>query len=202
MEIAIGRKSERRFSNEDVLGMHQLRYRTFRQRLEWDVPTVDEMEIDQYDDVDPVYMLARDGDSVCGCWRLLPTTDAYMLRDTFSDLLEGQAPPNSERVWELSRFALDAKDAAAHRFSDAALAMIERVVEHALANGITQYVTVTTPAIERLLRRLGLQVRRFGPPRQLGVDKAVAFAIEIDDEVLTRVRANRAPTVPKGSMAS
>ena len=69
--------------------MYRLRFRVFKNRLDWDVTTSGDMERDSYDDLGPVYLLQRNtlGD-LTGCVRLLPTTGPTMLRDTFAALAE------------------------------------------------------------------------------------------------------------------
>jgi acyl homoserine lactone synthase len=46
--------------------------------------------------------------------------------------------------------------------------------------GITRYVTVTTLAIERMLRRAGIEVTRLGPPVKIGVERTIALDITVD----------------------
>ena len=74
-------------------GMFALRHRVFRERLGWDVNSVAGREHDLYDDLHPVYLVCRDDKQTVGCWRLLPTTGPYMLKDVFSDLLHGHPLP-------------------------------------------------------------------------------------------------------------
>ncbi len=66
-----------------IAGMHRLRYRVFRDRLNWDVSVSGDMEIDAYDALKPTYIIAvDDSGSVIGCARLLPTTGPMMLGHT------------------------------------------------------------------------------------------------------------------------
>ncbi len=66
------------------------------------------MEIDEFDVLRPVHLLNRSTNGrIQGCVRLLPSTGPTMLRDTFPILLDGQAAPRSQDIWESSRFALD-----------------------------------------------------------------------------------------------
>jgi len=51
---------------------------------------------------------------------------------------------------------------------------MREVVRFADDNGIVKYVTVTTTAIERLLRHAGIEMTRFGPPIRVGIEDAVA----------------------------
>ena len=63
-----------------------------------------------------------------------------------------------------------------------ALDAMREIVNFGDRMGITHYVTVTTVAIERLLRRTGIAITRFGPPIQIGVERAVALNIDIGEQ--------------------
>src|ERR1700731_698793 len=93
---------------DDIAEMHRLRYRVFKERLDWDVQFSGDMEIDEFDALHPAYLiqLARDN-RVQGCVRLLPSTGPTMLRDIFPVLLDGRPVPIRPAIWESSRFALD-----------------------------------------------------------------------------------------------
>jgi acyl homoserine lactone synthase len=146
----------------------------------WAVSIQDGMEIDRYDALRPYYMLIRSTEmQICGCWRLLPTQGPYMLRDTFPQLLHGQAAPRHEHIWELSRFAIETDGPKGFGFADLALDAMRQAVAFGDRMGISHYVTVTTLGIERLLIKTGIAVNRFGPPLRVGVEQAVALEIDI-----------------------
>jgi acyl homoserine lactone synthase len=189
MQIQIGRVSEGTLAHHDIHAMHALRYEVFRERLQWEVPCSNGTERDSFDDLDPTYMLVKDdSDKVFGCWRMLPTMGPYMLKDTFPQTLCGQAAPEHANVWELSRFALGSHEGRAHGFCQTAVSMMENAVEFALGQGVTQFVTVTTVAIERLLKTLGIPTRRFGVPVQVGIEKTVAFTLDVNLNTLLLLR--------------
>lgn len=83
---------------ELAMGMHRLRGRVFKERLDWDVSVTGGLEIDQYDAFKPTYLLALQRRGVVGSVRLLPTTGRNMLADTFPVLLDGHAAPNAARI--------------------------------------------------------------------------------------------------------
>jgi acyl homoserine lactone synthase len=90
--------------------MFRLRYEVFYRQLAWEVDGTGDLERDEFDDLDPVYVLAvrhRDN-TVVGCLRLLPTTGPHMLRHVaaFQPALQGRPSPCSSRVWEISRLAV------------------------------------------------------------------------------------------------
>ncbi|HVT25496.1 MAG TPA: acyl-homoserine-lactone synthase [Rhizomicrobium sp.] len=176
-----------------LVEMFQLRARVFSDRLGWEVSVIDGMEKDRYDDLKPAYLLQRDRDGrVCGCVRLLPTTGPTMLRDTFPQLLHGAPMPCDARIWETSRFAIDAPAASAVGAGGAAILTYELfagVVEFGLANNLTHIVTVTDARLERILRRSNWPLQRMGDTVEIGDTRAVAGLLDISSDVLARLRS-------------
>jgi N-acyl-L-homoserine lactone synthetase len=175
----------------EIAEMHRLRYRVFRERLDWDVQVSGDMEIDAFDALQPCYLLQRAGDGrIQGCVRLLPSTGSTMLRDTFPVLLDGVCAPASPTIWESSRFALDvAADApkGAHGLAVATYELFAGMIEFGLSRQLTEIVTVTDARMERILRRAGWPLRRIGKPRPLGSTVAVAGYLEVSSIALARV---------------
>jgi acyl homoserine lactone synthase len=176
---------------DEIAEMHRLRYRVFRERLDWDVQVSGDMEIDAFDAVQPCYLLQRTGDGrIQGCVRLLPSTGPTMLRDTFPALLDGACAPASPTIWESSRFALDVTaDApkAAHGLATATYELFAGMIEFGLSRQLTEIVTVTDARMERILRRAGWPLRRIGKPRPLGSTVAIAGYLEVSSRALARV---------------
>lgn len=179
-----------------VAEMHRLRYRVFKERLDWDVQFGGDMEIDEFDALHPAYLIQRGpGNRVQGCVRLLPSTGPTMLRDTFPMLLNGAPAPTSATIWESSRFALDlppGSPKATHGVAAATYELFAGMIEFGLSRQITELVTVTDVRMERILRRAGWPLRRIGEPRALGTTHAVAGYLEVSVEGLARVRAGGA----------
>lgn len=175
--------SRREFESKDLWEMYRLRAKVFKEKMGWDVPVIGGMEIDGYDALDPYYMLIRvPSKGVAGCWRVLPTEGPYMLKDTFPQLLYGQAAPNDPTVWELSRFAIEAGGPQGFGFSGLSLDALREIVLFGDRMGIKRYVTVTTASIERMMRRIGIELYRYGPPMRIGVENAVALDINIGEQ--------------------
>lgn len=180
MSLTIEIAPRKQFNNVQLWDMHKLRAKVFRERMGWDVPVMSGMEIDGYDAIDPFYMMMREpGGMLRGCWRILPTQGPYMLKDSFPELLHGVEPPCDPKIWELSRFAIETEGASNFGFSEIAMQSIGEIISYGYHQGIEQYVTVTTTAIERMLRRANIVTRRFGPPMVIGVEKAVALYVDI-----------------------
>ncbi len=181
MLLTVKIATRRDFKNSDLWDMHALRAKVFHGRMGWDVTLKSGLEIDGYDTINPYYMLIREpGGILRGCWRLLPTEGPYMLKDTFPQLLHGHPAPAEPTVWELSRFIIESRGQQMFGFSSIALQFIGEIIAYGHRAGIKHYVTVTTTAIERMLRRAGVIIHRFGPPVVIGVENAVALLIDID----------------------
>lgn len=188
-------RSLRDLGDDSRLQMHRLRTEVFRDRLGWDVKVTDDgLEVDEYDALPSAhYILATSAEGmVDACWRLLPTLGPYMLKDVFPQLLHGQPAPAAADVWELSRFAVASdrlcadESAGNHQvgFGDLSVALMTESARFAHRMGIARYVTVTTAAIERMLKKLGVNVHRLGPPVRIGSVLTVACFIEVDDITL------------------
>lgn len=174
------------FESRELWEMHRLRAKVFKERMGWEVPVIGGMEIDGYDALDPYYLLVKNLDKqLHGCLRFLPTEGPYMLKDTFPQLLHGHPAPQNAKTWEISRFAIEADGKAGFGFSGITLDTLREIVKFGDRMGIERYAIATTVSIERLMRRAGLAVSRFGPPIRIGVEIAVALDFDIGEQTHT-----------------
>lgn len=175
--------ARKEFESKELWEMHQLRAKIFKDRMGWDVAVMSGMEIDGFDAIDPYYMMiCEPSKGMRGGWRALPTQGPYMLKDTFPELLYGQLPPEDPKIWELSRFAIEADGTQGFGFSGMSLDVLRETVSFGDKMGIEHYVMVTTASVERLMRHAGFAVKRFGPPMRIGVENAVALDFDIGEQ--------------------
>jgi len=78
--------------------------------------------------------------------------------------------------------AIEADGPQGFGFSRISLDALREVFKFGVQMGIERYVTVTTASIERMVRRSGVAVTRFGPPMRIGVENAVALYIDISEQ--------------------
>lgn len=172
-------------NGQAIMGMYRLRHKIFYERMGWQVRSIEGMERDEFDHANPIYVLVKDeDDQVIGCCRLLPTTGPYMLKDTFPQLLYGQPAPQQEKIWEVSRFAVDTEycKKVNFGFSEVSLDLIRAVARFAQENGIQRLVAAVSVEFERMFRGLGVHINRLGEgPMQIGKVRTVAIAFEIDE---------------------
>jgi len=173
--------------------MFRLRHRVFKERLGWDVSSHNGMERDSYDALNPVYLISSDANgSVNGCWRFLPTTGPYMLKDTFPSLLESNAAPCDPAIWETSRFIVD--DGSVSKPDLRALSRVTVELfcglgEFCESHGLSEIVTVHDLRIARLiLRVVGYEPKWSSAVHTVGRSKAVAARYDVKPRILEQVR--------------
>jgi acyl homoserine lactone synthase len=177
--------------------MFRFRHKVFRERLGWEVESRNGLEIDRFDALQPVYMITRNArEEVTGSWRLLPTTGPYMLKDVFPQLLCGEDAPQNPAVWEISRFATttaNRQERVQASLGQVTFAMIQSLLPFAEEHGIRHYVFVTSVALERLVTRIGLPLRRFGDGRAQRVGKVLSVAcwLDVNDQFREAVAGGR-----------
>jgi acyl homoserine lactone synthase len=105
-----------------------------------------------------------------------------MLQKVFPELLHGHPVPEHPNVWELSRFATLTDTSGHFGFTGLAMEAMREIVAFGDRMDIERFVTVTTVAIERMLRHANIAVKRFGPPVRVGADNIVALDIDIGED--------------------
>ncbi|MBZ0216294.1 MAG: autoinducer synthesis protein [Fimbriimonadaceae bacterium] len=175
-----------------LANMHCLRFRVFKERLDWAVHAENGMERDRFDKLEPVYLLHSGNDHrIQGCVRLLPSTGPNMLRDVFPQLLGGNPCPSDPRIWESSRFALELSPAMPRTENGLAKATFELfagMIEFGLSRSLTGIMTVTDLRMERILRRANWPLERLGDAGMVGATPAVAGTLEVSLGALARTK--------------
>lgn len=149
--------------------MFRDRAEQFKKRLDWDV-TVNERgwEIDQYDALDPLYVIWENEDgSHGGSLRLMPTTGRTMAAEHFLHLTDG-VRIESPIIWEVTRFCLS--PGASPRVAPALLAA---GLELGLRFGLEQAIGVIYARTLPIYRRIGHS------PDVIGTDDAGRDSISI-----------------------
>lgn len=177
----------------DLIGqMHMLRARVFYDRLGWKVRIVNGKEVDEFDHLEPTYILVvADGEKVAGCARLLPAMGPTMLRDTFPQLLANGRLEGHPQMIESSRFCVDTSATLGkpeRSLHIATLTLFAGIIEWSIANNYREIVTATDIRFERILQRASWPMRRLGNPCLIGNIMSVAGILQADYESFTRVR--------------
>ncbi|MBT8457608.1 MAG: N-acyl-L-homoserine lactone synthetase [Rhodobacteraceae bacterium] len=155
----------------DVL---KARHESFVVQRNWDLPTVDGMEFDQYDTPQSRWIAVHHLGEVLAGIRLTPTTArcgiySYMIRDAQLGLLDSipgdllyEPAPVCAQVWEASRVFIATHVPARSRGAVQANLMQE-MVRTARDEGASQLLGLCPRVWMRWMRRLGYATEHVGP---------------------------------------
>lgn len=134
----------------------------FHDRLKWEV-TLDDMgmEYDQYDGLDPIYVIVEDeaGEHL-GSGRILPTTGRTMIGEHFSDLM-GDTVFSSPKVWEITRFCVSPR-ATGRSALRIPTALLWAGVDLALRSGVEFCLGVFNAPMLRVYKSIGFMPEVLG----------------------------------------
>jgi len=165
--------------------MFAARKQVFIDLLKWDLPALDgRFELDQFDNPDARYIILLDPDDLRhrASARLLPTTAPHLLGEIYPHLCP-DGPPSDAGIWEISRFCLDPAQTAAER-RDARNQLVTALADHALQNGIAEYLGIADTRWFAKIGSFGWSCRTLGPAHPDSACPILAFAIRIDDDTL------------------
>lgn len=174
--------------------MFELRARVFGGRLGWDVNIENGKEIDQFDHLDPAYVIGfDDGGNVVAAVRALQTTGPHMLSDVFSAILCGEAPIRSATMWESTRFCVDTQRLTRGKdknsVSYATCELMIGSLEYARNSGIQDIVTVIDPVMDRVLKRSNCAPYDYvGQTVPMGKVAALAALLDCTEERISGIR--------------
>jgi acyl homoserine lactone synthase len=136
--------------------MFQLRARAFSERMGWRVSVTDGWEIDEYDNLDPLYLLSHRNGRVNGCLRLLPTTGPTLLSGSLGSLFDHSVDIRSPLIFEGTRFAVEDDEVLVPRgVSKATVELLMAACETMLEAGVSHMVGVIEQSTFRVCGRAG-----------------------------------------------
>jgi acyl homoserine lactone synthase len=150
-------------STRYLVDMHRVRTKIFRDRMGWDVDVNEmELEVDDYDLPETVYVLHLDQDNrVTGTWRFLTTDQPSMIRNIWPHYTQSLPVPTSPFMCETSRFGVHSEtENRSERQKQVNLAtaeMLVALIDTCILCGITDMYTLYNVKIKRLLERIGFK---------------------------------------------
>lgn len=186
-------KNQKEQNKKIFHNMYKLRKKVFHNRLQWNVSIEENLEIDEFDDLNPLYVVYSDiNKNVFGSFRLLQTTGPTMLRNVFPDCLPRGLDIRSPIVWESTRFCVDtelAQRRGSNGLSEVTGALLASLIEIGTLAGLSHIVTVIDVRMERILRRAGCPIERLADPVDYGGVQTLAILMECSEEWVGRIHA-------------
>jgi len=166
----------------------------FHHRLGWEVKVDGRgLEFDQYDDLNPLYVIMEDDEGQhVGSGRLMPTTGRTMLKEHFSDLTDG-VQIESALIWETTRFCVSPQIAGDRRLAmRAPAALLWAGCEIALRSGVEFYAGVFSAPMLRVYKAAGWMPEVLG--RRWTSDGEICAGLwEVTQQVRDALAARAAP---------
>jgi N-acyl-L-homoserine lactone synthetase len=134
----------------------------------WNLPVCSDVETDQFDTPHANYCALLADSTIVGGFRAIRCDHPYLGQALFPQLATTRPYPNRSDYWEISRFGV----LRCHRsFGVILYAVMFRFAEMRRAKAL---VAVADLGHERLLGKIGVRTRRYGPPVWLGAEACAA----------------------------
>ena len=154
----------------------------FHDRLKWDVTVdADGYEQDQYDRLNPLYVIWEEGGVHGGSMRFLPTTGDTMVNDHFAHLAGGEITAPS--IWETTRFCVSPGSANKARVANLLMMAGGQL---GVGFGLSHSIGVFDARMVRIYRQLGWEPEILGTDG-IGRDAISAGLWAFDEAILTRM---------------
>lgn len=155
---------------QDMLAdMYRLRGRVFGPRSALSAAPL----TDDFDQLNPAYLVHLDARGrLTGCLRLLQTTGPHMLSDALSEVMAGDAPLRSARLWEVSQFCVDPTAPQATRVANT---LMTAALEYARRAGVLDLVVLMESNLDQRLCGTGDLAYDY-----IGLDRSHTIAALLD----------------------
>lgn len=183
--------SNRAMHAETLRSFAELRYEVFVRRLGWALPAArDGFEEDEYDTSRAVYVtISNSAGHVIAGARLLDTSDASLLNEIFPHLVKDGDLPRSDRIYEITRFAIDHRRERLEGSMDLRNRLLWGIQATALHLELDKMVSVTYTHLEPMLRKAGYRFRRLGDVDCIDGIPTVALEHEVSPDILGACRS-------------
>ncbi len=141
---------------KDVLhNLYELRYKTFKERLDWSVSYSGQAEFDEYDDENTTYIVGElYGTVICGV-RFICVSYPNMITGTFKDYFDLKSLKNKSSYVESSRFFVDKYKVLEFKAKNVATLLFVKMFDYAVSNNYVSILTIVSEPMLLILKRAG-----------------------------------------------
>lgn len=181
---------------------YRLRKHVFHDALKWDVTARDGLEIDNYDALDPLYLVwcSDDFRHLYGGVRLMPTDGPTLLRDVFFETCPAEVMPCDAAIFEATRMCVDER-VIEERFDGmksarAVSLMLAALCECGLAIGATFMVSNFEKPMRRVYGRAGVVPSILGVADGYGRRPVYCGQFAVNEALLKNIRTTLGLDLP------
>ncbi len=184
--------SENRHLYEDaIIQQHVLRHEVYIKERKWvGLQVRDDMEFDQFDDEDTIYILAIEKDKVVGGSRLYPTTKNSILHDVCPELASIRGIPSASDIYEWTRIYAAKEKRASGRFATPIVGEIMCAgLEYAFEEGVREISFQFEAWWFPRLHQQGWPLRPLGLPTLINGEWWIAATFPVTRDVIRSTAA-------------
>lgn len=170
---------------------YKIRKEIFVDRLNWDLPTQGDKEIDQYDHDHCSYLLSIAEKTVNGGIRLTPSLAPNLTFNTFSEVFNLPSYINRQRnLLEISRLGIikTPEKTTSTLLNKKTLEIFQGIIKFGLCYGYEKIITVTDIRIERIFKLSGWPIERISEVQQVGNTRALVGFLQINQEYYDKLQ--------------
>lgn len=188
----VDRSNRRQFASQ-LEQMYRIRHRIYVDGRGWGALRRDDgREIDEFDTPDAVYLLGLDECcEVTGGTRLIPTTRPHLMRNVFAHAVSLGTIPDSESVYEWTRYFLASEPAGRTTRRRQAGELLCAMFEFGLAQGLTHFSLVCDTFFLPMFHEARWNIRLLGAPTPYDEGTCIALLFEVSHEALLSTREVR-----------
>lgn len=183
-----------KYNKEIVDDLYKCRKNIFVERLDWDLETKDDKEIDYYDHSHCHYLVSVENHEVIGGVRLTPSIAPNLTFDLFKGELKlPDHITRGQKLLESSRFGLVKKEnsRSIRVIRRKTLEIFEGMLKFSLDYGYERIITVTDVRIERILKISGWPLKRLTEVRPIGNTHALIGMLDVSRLLYNEMREKR-----------
>lgn len=132
----------------------------------WQLSVQDDQERDEFDVSDTVHAALLRGEQVVGAFRAIRADGSYLAATKFPDLACDRPFTRSPLSWEISRLTV----APGERRFETSMLLYAAMFHFLRLKGGHSIVGFCDVAHQRLLERVGIETRPYGPSKEIGTD--------------------------------
>ena len=132
----------------------------------WQLTVIDDQERDEFDVPETVHAALFRGEQIVGAFRAIRADGHYLAATKFPDLACVRNYTRSPLSWEISRLTV----APGERRFETSMLIYAAMFHFLRLKGGHSIVGFCDVAHQRLLERVGIETRPYGPPREIGTD--------------------------------
>ncbi len=166
-----------------LLSQHQLRYKSFVERQNYDVFNYKELEYDQYDTPSAKYIVYKSAkDHAIGVCRLTPVSHRSMLQDLFPEMVDDHNIFLEKDIWEGTRFCVE-KNLPPEVREKVIRDLVNAYFVFSFKNKISSIIGIMPSYILRqVFKKNGCAYRYLGKPKLIDGQRIQAAILNITQE--------------------